>query len=190
MVWPVKKSSGRDLYIIAADQVSVVKIGRANSPVSRLKDLQASSPVRLNILRSFPGLGELEQYLHQSFDRQRLHGEWFSLHGELLRFVEESSKIPRNPTKGHVVACVNAATHGTYYHGNEEDFDSPETKLLRAIFGFGHQGRPSGSSGRTTMAMRLPGGLIDHFRRVEHLKRPVDKWRAFELWAEKVKAKS
>lgn len=55
------------------------KIGTANDPEKRLRDLQAASPVPLRLVAVGPGGRPREAALHIQFERCRLHGEWFRL---------------------------------------------------------------------------------------------------------------
>ena len=59
-----------------------IKIGKADSVIERLQELQTGNPYKLVILLTVmldsPLLAfSLEQELHKKFDKYRLEGEWF-----------------------------------------------------------------------------------------------------------------
>lgn len=68
---------GRDLYVIACIVTCRCKLGRANDVWQRFDAIQSCSPTRLVVYVHAPGLGWLEEVLHQAFADDRLHGEWF-----------------------------------------------------------------------------------------------------------------
>lgn len=66
------------VYLIGAESGGgLVKIGRSYWVAKRLEDIQRMSPVRLAVLWSTPGDGEMETRLHRAFAARRSHGEWF-----------------------------------------------------------------------------------------------------------------
>lgn len=65
------------IYVIGTHVNNVVKIGYAASPTRRLAELQASSPLQLQLLVTLPGGRAEERQLHLRFARLRRHGEWF-----------------------------------------------------------------------------------------------------------------
>lgn len=54
-----------------------VKIGVANDPYVRLRELQCGNPNGLCIVEAILGDSSLEHDLHIQFDDQRVRGEWF-----------------------------------------------------------------------------------------------------------------
>ncbi|MFJ6394045.1 GIY-YIG nuclease family protein [Streptomyces sp. NPDC091972] len=68
------------LYVIGSKDLPHVKIGISTNPQARLKQLQTSVPVRLEILWSIGGANNtLEQLVHFRLAQYRTHGEWFDL---------------------------------------------------------------------------------------------------------------
>jgi hypothetical protein len=75
------------IYFVQADRVGLIKIGFAEDPESRLRELQVGSPVRLRLLRAEEGGREREAALHRRFAHARSHGEWFFPVPDLLAYV-------------------------------------------------------------------------------------------------------
>lgn len=64
------------------------KIGFTGGDVwERLRQIQASSPVELDIFGYFAGSLKLERRFHETFAPVRLHGEWFHAVGKLEEFI-------------------------------------------------------------------------------------------------------
>lgn len=77
---PVRRptvSESSVVYLIGSRQARPVKIGTTIRTTKRLNDIQAMSPVPLEVLFEHPGEYDLETWLHARFRRYRLHGEWF-----------------------------------------------------------------------------------------------------------------
>ena len=84
--------NGMDLYLIAAEDKSVMKIGVSNNVKKRFKHIQTSSHKRLVLLFEIKDKGLLERSLHQEFNNYRLVGEWFVYRQEIIdRFNELNS---------------------------------------------------------------------------------------------------
>jgi len=81
------------LYLIASDEVGLVKIGFSEDPKRRLNELQLVSAYKLRLHASFivpVGCGRVfEDLLHRVFSHCRTHGEWFKLLPKELEFFEE-----------------------------------------------------------------------------------------------------
>lgn len=67
------------VYLIGSPDSPLVKIGWSDNPERRLRDLQAGSPVPLQLLAVFDGGHVIEAELHCRFADRRMHGEWFDL---------------------------------------------------------------------------------------------------------------
>lgn len=74
------------VYFLGGGQL--VKIGKADDPIARMKGHQCGSPVRLSILGLLYGPIEAERALHKRFHEQRQYGEWFLPTGGLAEFIE------------------------------------------------------------------------------------------------------
>lgn len=69
--------TGKHLYIIQSDKTGTFKIGRANSPIERLDQLQTGSPYKLKLLLVLFNQGYKEKELHKLLAKYRTQGEWF-----------------------------------------------------------------------------------------------------------------
>lgn len=65
------------VYLVQAGGDGPVKIGWTKAVGRRLGELQAASPVELELRGVLDAPPELEAALHRAFARLRLHGEWF-----------------------------------------------------------------------------------------------------------------
>lgn len=80
------------IYFIFNRDSQAIKIGRAIDVQKRLKSLQTSSPVSLEVLKVVPveslkKAQEIEIYLHRKFDHLRLSGEWFKADSLLKDYI-------------------------------------------------------------------------------------------------------
>lgn len=73
------------VYFIRAGES--VKIGFSKHAGTRMRQLQRSSPVGLELLLEVAGSPVLERELHQRFMASRTHDEWFRLDGAVARFI-------------------------------------------------------------------------------------------------------
>src|SRR5262249_48928645 len=75
------------VYLIQGETGGPIKIGIARNPKKRLGELQATSPVRLRILRTLTGGLDREREIHLQLAQARLHGEWFDdAHADVVEF--------------------------------------------------------------------------------------------------------
>jgi hypothetical protein len=86
------KAKSNEIYFIQA-QNGLVKIGKSNKPISRLKTLQTGSPIGLKIIKSVPGGMNLEKLIHYYFKKLRKNGEWFRPDYELKGFLDGKRRI-------------------------------------------------------------------------------------------------
>lgn len=72
-----------------------VKIGRTTHLASRLRSLQAASPVPLTVAFVLEGGCDVETALHRHFAASRRHGEWFALpEGWIDEALEVADGVP------------------------------------------------------------------------------------------------
>ena len=76
------------IYLIKAENTDLYKIGYTDSGVkSRVKALQTGSPHILSVVEWCSGSIKHEQHLHEVFEDNRTHGEWFEFDEETLEKV-------------------------------------------------------------------------------------------------------
>lgn len=75
--------TGRWTYFIGC-RSSAIKIGAAGCVKSRLKILQAHSPLKIKVLAKVQSGESLEGAYHSWFAEHRLHNEWFAPHPDIL----------------------------------------------------------------------------------------------------------
>lgn len=78
------------VYIIQHGSRGPYKIGKADNPQTRLKELQIGNPVELRLVASIYFQTEnraraVERQLHRMYSRARIRGEWFRQDIELKR---------------------------------------------------------------------------------------------------------
>lgn len=91
------------VYFIQAGDGGPIKIGFAQDPQARLRELSTGSPARLSLLRAVSASGiHQEQMLHRQFGDLRLKGEWFRAEERLVQFIEalpDRLPLPRPPRR-------------------------------------------------------------------------------------------
>lgn len=76
------------IYFVQAEHGGPIKIGRADKPEERLRDLQIGNPYRLRLTRTVEGVRIDEWRLHRLFAPLRLQGEWFKPHPVLAAMAD------------------------------------------------------------------------------------------------------
>jgi hypothetical protein len=90
------KSHGK-CYFIGADD-GAIKIGFSIDPARRLRDIQACSPIVVDILAVREGGEAREAAYHVQFAEHRLHGEWFARHPDILAEIARlNDQAPHPP---------------------------------------------------------------------------------------------
>ncbi len=82
------------VYFIRAIGTDLIKIGVADDPRQRLRDLQVGSAHQLEIVTEIPGDERYESVLHRRFDNLRAHGEWFKCEGDLAVLIRVLPTLP------------------------------------------------------------------------------------------------
>tara|TARA_Y100000310_G_scaffold301563_1_gene338143 strand:- start:44 stop:625 length:582 start_codon:yes stop_codon:yes gene_type:complete len=81
------------VYLIQARDGSV-KIGKADDPEKRLRDLQTAHAYELSMIRVLDGGFQEEWEFQYRFRINRIRGEWFTFHPDMLTFQPSgSSKV-------------------------------------------------------------------------------------------------
>jgi hypothetical protein len=73
-----KGNDAKYLYTISDDEGKYFKVGVANNPAERLKQLQTGNPIRLRIEAVVPNEPHLEYIMHKSLAHRHVRGEWFA----------------------------------------------------------------------------------------------------------------
>src|SRR5437764_15150765 len=74
-----------------------VKIGTTRNLERRRRSLATGSAEELQLLGSLPGGADLEQRLHERFERFHVRGEWFQADEEPLAAVRDLLPGPKPP---------------------------------------------------------------------------------------------
>jgi hypothetical protein len=91
------------VYFVQAEHGGPIKIGSAYRPLDRVRCFQPWSPYQLLLLAVMPGAKREEFALHQQFEKDRLHGEWFEPSEELLGIIRQATGPPFCVVCGHPV---------------------------------------------------------------------------------------
>ena len=75
------------VYFIEGEGSGLVKIGKTGNVKRRLRALQTSSPVSLNLLMTIEYDDDLESRIHNKLSAHRAHGEWFRISDEVREFM-------------------------------------------------------------------------------------------------------
>lgn len=89
------------VYLIWQDGTSHYKIGKADKPAKRLKDLQTGHSGKLHLVAQMECKDALrkEVYLHQKYRKFRVNGEWFNIPPTALHqvFAEFQFHVQETP---------------------------------------------------------------------------------------------
>ena len=77
----IKKSKGPSV-VYAVKSGDYIKFGRTKRLKHRLKDLQISSPIDLEVIGVITGAHQLERQIHVCLKQYRTRGEWFHYAGD------------------------------------------------------------------------------------------------------------
>jgi hypothetical protein len=78
---------GTYIYFVEAVGQERIKIGKADDPAARVRQLQTGSAVELRLLAVVEGRASLEAELHSAFANDRIQGEWFRATIELREYI-------------------------------------------------------------------------------------------------------
>lgn len=69
-----------------------VKIGVSWTPDRRMEDMQSCNPHELKLIGVIKNGGfEREKEIHEQFIKNRIHGEWFRLDDNLIKFIKNNT---------------------------------------------------------------------------------------------------
>lgn len=72
-----------------------IKIGYAEQPRRRLKELQTGNPEKLQLLGTVPGGPDREREIHHLFNDFRVKGEWFELVTDILAYLTSQGALAK-----------------------------------------------------------------------------------------------
>lgn len=87
------------IYLIKSISDGCYKIGVSKNPDKRLKQLQTGNPSELHLLNVYESkiAFKIEKVLHNTFNINKEHGEWFNLSiKDEFYFIDECKKIENN----------------------------------------------------------------------------------------------
>lgn len=84
---------GCTAYFVKAPSSGLILVGCAPDPASRLKELQAASPVRLRLLGTAPGGAKLVEDMQARYWNDRTHGDWLEPSDGLLDEIERLVQV-------------------------------------------------------------------------------------------------
>lgn len=126
------KDSLLNIYFIeSATKPTMIKIGKAKDPESRLRALQTGSSARLRLIgsvamKSDKQAFEVERHFHEVFADIRLNGEWFKKTGTLSAFIKDCihrENTPKSIAARHLKkqqAYVENGHHNVVKHQRRE----------------------------------------------------------------------
>ena len=82
------------VYFITNKKETVVKIGFSANPKQRLRSLQHSNYDPLKIYKLFNGDFVHEKFLHDTFSKYKIRGEFFTFSDEIKNFLNTNDTIP------------------------------------------------------------------------------------------------
>tara|TARA_R110000868_G_C10801107_1_gene757095 strand:- start:326 stop:961 length:636 start_codon:yes stop_codon:yes gene_type:complete len=104
------------VYLVAADDKSLCKIGSTADIDQRIKSLRVESGLKLHLVRLiYPHGGNGETTLHKKFKHHRVKGEWFVYCDEIIDYFNNLPDI-YNEWKEHNADPKNKK-NGTTYRG-------------------------------------------------------------------------
>lgn len=97
------------IYFLQPVGGGLIKIGCSKYPAERLVAYARLSPIKLELITSAPGIRMCEFVLHQRFDANRSHFEWFRPEPDLIDFVWSVVAAGQLPADVHEIAAAAAA---------------------------------------------------------------------------------
>ncbi len=104
------------VYLIVDEIQKVCKIGYAEAPKKRIKQLQTANVNPLILKVTIYGDMNLESTIHNLFKHLRIRGEWFKYEPEILRYFEDIqfketlTEIGGSHIDGKVIYYMNSSS--------------------------------------------------------------------------------
>jgi hypothetical protein len=85
------------VYFFADAPGTLLKIGYASDPLRRLRELQTAAPSVLMPVCVAPGGVTLEKALHEKFEAEWAHGEWFEFSDRIRSYLDFAIRVGYAP---------------------------------------------------------------------------------------------
>lgn len=105
------------------------KIGKADDPEKRLKELQTGNPFPLTLIKSIDGSFEEESNIHKSLSIYRMNGEWFDFNC----FDDEVIEFLLDGECGYAVKRATKWGNKTLREINKQRSDKTKSQIKGAI---------------------------------------------------------
>lgn len=92
------------VYFLRCETLGHIKIGKANSPLKRLHQIQNGCPDRLTLMGVIEDhtRGSVERDTHLRFAHLNIRGEWFRADADLLAFITTNARPYRKAPRRRV----------------------------------------------------------------------------------------
>ena len=96
------------IYFIQAGNDGPIKIGKAQSPEARRRELQTGNHEKLNLIKVIPGESEREDSIHNDLrsHQYRPRSEWFSATPEVLAYIDKVARVDYERIDGVAIAVI------------------------------------------------------------------------------------
>ena len=96
------------IYFIQAGNDGPIKIGKAQSPEARRRELQTGNHEKLNLIKVIPGESEREDSIHNDLQdyQYRTGSEWFSAKPEVLAYIDKVARVDYERIDGDPIAVI------------------------------------------------------------------------------------
>ena len=96
------------IYFIQAGNDGPIKIGKAQSPETRRRELQTGNHEKLNLIKVIPGDSEREYSIHNDLrsHQYRARSEWFSPTPEVLAYINKVARVGYERIDGVAIAVI------------------------------------------------------------------------------------
>ena len=94
------------IYFIQAGENGPIKIGNAQNPRDRLKDLQVGNHETLRLIATIPGGPDREREIHRDLEVFCYRGEWFCPNGEVFDYIDRAKRVDYELVDGMPIAIL------------------------------------------------------------------------------------
>ena len=96
------------IYFIQAGNDGPIKIGKAQSPEARRRELQTGNHEKLNLIKEIPGDADRENSIHKDLGsyRYRDRSEWFRATPEVLAYIDKVARVEYELINGIATALI------------------------------------------------------------------------------------